>query len=261
VFGNPNGTTWEAKYGGNYGEYAVTGWEIIKVNGSSTGTGDFVADWQDGYNFADRKSTKKDLYGVSGRIFAQGGYYYVPDDVTTIEIKAHWGKAVYLGNGDNYYDRVDFDYLCQKVGSSTANLIRENCPGTAFEPAGTRPSTLGNGQPVRTGKIADVATNYIANSGTVFDNALVLVGNHQYCTGNENVAPSRSFTIMSADFDLDNEPDYCLDWQLGMGVSRYIICPIRFDFLPVVELGLGLKKDGSTQYYSLGCYHPRDISK
>ena len=258
VFGNPNGTTWEAKYGGNYGEYAVTGWEIIKVNGSSTGTGDFVADWQDGYNFADRNSTKKDLYGVSGRIFAQGGYYYVPNDVTNIEIKAHWGKAVYLGNGDNYYDRVDFDYLCRKNSGTNTNgtLIRQNRPGTAFEPAGIRPSTLGNGQPVRTGKIADVATNYIANSGTVFDNALVLVGNHQYCTGNENVAPSRSFTIMSADFDLDNEPDYCLEWQLGMGVQRFSICPIRFDFLPVVELGLGLKKDGSTQYYSLGCYHP-----
>ena len=258
VFGNPNGTTWEAKYGGNYGEYAVTGWEIIKVNGSSTGTGDFVADWQDGYNFADRNSTKKDLYGVSGRIFAQGGYYYVPNDVTNIEIKAHWGKAVYLGNGDNYYDRVDFDYLCRKNSGSSSNgtPIRQNQPGTAFEPAGIRPSTLGNGQPVRTGKIADVATNYIANSGTVFDNALVLVGNHQYCTGNENVAPSRSFTIMSADFDLDNEPDYCLEWQLGMGVQRFSICPIRFDFLPVVELGLGLKKDGSTQYYSLGCYHP-----
>ena len=259
VFGNANGATWEAKYGGNYGEYAVTGWEITKVNGSSTGTGDFVADWQDGYNFADRNSTKKDLYSVSGRIFAQGGYYYVPNDVTNIEITAHWGKAVYLGNGDNYYDRVDFDYLCRKNSgsSSSGTLIRENRRGTAFEPAGTRPSTLGNGQPVRNGKIADVATNYIANSGTVFDNALVLVGNHQYCTGNENVAPSRSFTIMSADFDLDNEPDYCLDLQLGMGVQRFSICPIRFDFLPVVELGLGLKKDGSTQYYSLGCYHPK----
>ena len=259
VFGNPNGTTWAAKYGGNYGEYAVTGWEITKVNGSSTGTGDFVYNWESGYNFADRNSTKKDLYSVSGRIFAQGGYYYVPNDVTNIEITAHWGKAVYLGNGDNYYDRVDFDYLCRKQNNNTsvAEIIRQNRPGTAFEPAGTRPSTLGNGQPVRTGKIADVATNYIANSGTVFDNALVLVGNHQYCTGNESVSPSRSFTIMSADFDLDNEPDYCLDWQLGMGVQRFEICPIRFDFLPVVEIGLGLKKDGSTQYYSLGCYHPK----
>lgn len=254
VFGNPNGTTWVAKYGGNYGEYAVTGWEITSTNGA---LGTFTQDWQYGYNFTSRDSTAKDLYSVSGRIFAQGGYYYVPYDVTSIEITAHWGKAVYLGNGDNYYDRVDFDYLCQKAsGSSTdATLIRHNCPGTAFEPAGTRPS-LGNGQTVYTGKIADVAS-HIANSGTVYDNALVLVGNHQYCTGNENVAPSRSFTIMSADFDLDNEPDYCLDWQLGKGVLRFEICPIRFDFLPVVEIGLGLKKDGSTQYYSLGCYHPK----
>ncbi len=31
---------------------------------------------------------------------------------------------------------------------------------------------------------------------------------------------------------------------------------MRIDFLPVVEIGLGLKKDGSTQFYSLGCYNP-----
>ena len=253
VFGNPNSTDWTEKYAGNYKDYVVTGWDITSVTGGTTG--EFVQNWESGYNFADRNCTEKDMH----RTFAQGGYYYVPNGVTAIEIKAHWGKAVYLGNGDNYYDRVDFDYLCRKNDNNTsvAEIKRENRPGTAFEPAGTRPSTLGNGQQVRTGKIADVATNHIANSGTVFDNALVLVGNHQYCTGNENVAPSRSFTIMSANFDLDNEPDYCLDWQLGMGVQRFEICPIRFDFLPVVEIGLGLKKDGSTQYYSLGCYHPK----
>jgi hypothetical protein len=253
VFGNPNSTDWTEKYAGNYKDYVVTGWDITSVTGGTTG--EFVQNWESGYNFADRNCTEKDMH----RTFAQGGYYYVPNGVTAIEIKAHWGKAVYLGNGDNYYDRVDLDYLVEKnSGSNTGGTtIRENRPGTAFEPAGTRPSTLGNGQPIRTGKIYDVATSYLQNSGTVFDNALVLVGNHQYCTGDWNVNPSRRFTIMSADFDLDNEPDYCLEWQLGKGVSRFEICPIRFDFLPVVEIGLGLKKDGSTQYYSLGCYHPK----
>ena len=61
---------------------------------------------------------------------------------------------------------------------------------------------------------------------------------------------------MSPDFDFDNEPDYCLEWQLGINTNRYSICPMRIDFLPVVEIGLGLKKDGSTQFYSLGCYNP-----
>ena len=61
---------------------------------------------------------------------------------------------------------------------------------------------------------------------------------------------------MSADFDLDDEPDYSLIWQLGNQTSRYSICPIRFDFLPVIEMGMAMKEDGSTQYYSLGCYRP-----
>ena len=252
VFGNPNSTDWTEKYGGNYKDYVVTGWEITSTDGAD---GTFTAHWQDGYNFTDRYCSKKDKYSESGRVFAQGGYYYVPYDVTEITITAHWGTAIYLGNGDNYYDRVDFDYLYNHTNTgANYHPISDNSPGTAFSPAGTR-SGLGNGETIYTGKIATVAEN-LPNTGSVFDNALVLVGNHQYCTGNENVAPSRSFTIMSADFDFDNEPDYCLDWQLGRQILRYSFCPIRFDFLPVVEIGLCLKKDGSTQYYSLGCYRP-----
>ena len=57
-------------------------------------------------------------------------------------------------------------------------------------------------------------------------------------------------------YDLDDEPDYCLVWQLGTGTTRQDICPIRFDFLPVIEMGMAMKEDGSTQYYSLGCYLP-----
>ena len=236
VFGNPNGADWATKYAGNYTDYVVTGWDITSVTGGTTGT--LVEDWQDGYNFADRDCTAKD----AARVFAQGGYYYVPNNVTAITITAHWGKAVYLGNGGNYYDRVDFKH-------------DNNKPGTVFAPAGTRGNTLANGQTIWTGKIADVALK-LPTSGTVYDNALVLVGNHQYCTGKEDVNPTRSFTIMSPDFDFDDEPDYCLEWQLGIGTTRQIICPIRFDFLPVEEIGLCLKKDGSTHYYSLGCYRP-----
>ena len=236
VFGNPDGDTWDAKYGGNYKDYVVTGWDITSVTGGTTGV--LVEDWENGYNFADRNCTDKDTH----RTFAQGGYYYVPNGVSAITITAHWGNAVYMANGDNYYDRVDFNHTSNK-------------PGTAFAPAGTRSATLGNGKTVYTDKIATVAEN-LPDGGTVYDNAIVLVGNHQFCTGNEDVNPSKNFTIMSADFDLDNEPDYCLEWQLGLDVNRYTICPIRFDFLPVVEIGLCLKKDGSTQYYSLGCYRP-----
>ena len=260
VFGDPEGDTWVEKYAHNYTDSVVTGWEITITNGAP---GTFMGDknitnpptgytysakaWQNGFNFADRTGSLKDLYAVSDRVFAQGGYYYVPYDVTAITITAHWGKAVYLGNGDRFYDRVDFKHNDDNVR-----------PGTPFAPAGIRNENIGDNQTyqtIRSGKIATVATDQFKN-GTVYDNALVLVGNHQYCTGGQDVKPNGSFTIMSVDLDFDNEPDYCLDWQLGVGTTRQQFCPLRIDFLPVVEIGLGLKKDGSKQFYSLGCYRP-----
>ena len=236
VFGDPNGLTWNDKYAGNYGEYVVTGWDIITTNGAE---GTFKEDWRDGYNFADRNSSKKD----KNRTFAQGGYYYVPNDVSAITIKAHWAKAVYLDNTDHSYDRVNMS--ASKPDPS---------PGVHFAPAGTRPA-LGNGQTIQTGTIA----SNIPSGGNVYENAIVLVGNYQYRTGAADVKGSSSSdgcTIMSTDLDFDNEPDHCLIWQLGDKVARQSFCPIRFDFLPVEEIGLAMKEDGSTQYYSLGCYRP-----
>ena len=232
IFGDPNSSDWTTRYGGNYGDKVVVGWEITNVTGGTEGT--LVKDWQNGYNFADRDCTNKD----KERIFAQGGYYYVPNGVSAITITAKWADAIYLDNSaNNSYDRV---YM------SGTNA------GTDFAPAGHRPTTLGNGKPVQTGTIA----NNIP-TGDVYEKAIVLVGNHQYRVDGNNVGTAANgCTIISADFDLDMEPDYCLVWQLGKGTNRYNICPIRFDFLPVIEMGMAIKEDGSTQYYSLGCYRP-----
>ena len=241
VFGVPNGANWNAKYAGNYTQWVVTGWEIITTNGKD---GTFTENWQTGYNFADRNSSLKD----KKRIFAQGGYYYVPNDVSAITIKAHWAKAYYLDNSsDHSYDRV---YMSNK----TNNVVSNPSPGIHFAPAGSRSTTLGNGQTVYSGTINSLASQITSTDG-IYDNAIVLVGNHQYRTGATDIE-GNGFTIMSADFDFDNEPDHCLIWQLGHATGRYNICPIRFDFLPVVEIGMAMKEDGSTQYYSLGCYRP-----
>ena len=245
VFGNPDGETWAAKYGGNYGDYVVIGWKVSTSEGT---TGKLTENWETGYNFADRNCTAKD----ANRIFAQGGYYYVPNGVENITITAQWASAIYLDNTDHYYDRVSVSSYTYdggvkgNVGSSTFS---------PFAPAGTRPGLLGNGKSIQNGSIS----NMIPNNGSVYNNAIVLVGNYQYFTGGSNVKGSNDSygcTIMSTDFNCDNEPDYCLEWQLGTKTTRQTICPIRFDFLPVAELGMALKEDGSTQYYSLGCYHP-----
>ena len=242
IFGDPNSNDWATRYGGNYGAQVVVGWEISAIEGGVAGITNnedkghkFTEDWQDGYNFADRYCTTKD----ENRTFAQGGYYYVPNGVTEITITAKWADAVYLDNSaDHSYDRV---YM------SGTNA------GTDFAPAGHRPTTLGNGKTIQTGTVS----SKLPTNNDVYNKAIVLVGNHQYRTGHASLGgAAKGCTILSADFDLDDEPDYSLIWQLGNQTSRYNICPIRFDFLPVIEMGMAMKEDGSTQYYSLGCYRP-----
>ena len=253
VFGNPEGATWDEKYAGNYTDYVVTGWKITAVTGGTQGS--FVAHWETGYNFADRKCTDKDKYVVSNRVFAQGGNYYVPDGVTAITIEAYWGKAIYVRNADASYDRVNI--------AKGANGAYSN--GTHFAPAGTRDNNV-NGATIQTastkGSIRDAltATNIDAKK-TVYDYALVLVGNVQESIGKNDVIhatdATRGFTIMSVDLDFDEEPDYCLEWQLGDNMTRQVIAPIRFDFLPVVELGIAGKLHNSTYFLSLGCYRSK----
>lgn len=264
VFGNPSvqinpsasateqASQWNSRYGGNYTAKVVVGWTISTSDGIAGITNSqktenevvvydhrYSTDAESGYNFADRYCTTKD----EKRVFAQGGYYYVPYGVSNITITAKWADAIYLDNSAYH------DYDCVRMSAAST--------GKRFLPAGTRPTTLANGQTVVTGTIQ----GNIPDGGSVYDNAIVLVGNHQYKAGGIHIRKSNSdntsgCTIMSADFDLDEEPDYCLIWQLGTGTNRYSICPVRFDFLPVVEIGLAMKQNASTQYYSLGCYRP-----
>ena len=247
IFGNPNGATWAAKYGDNYGDYVVTGWEITSTNGSDADGHSFLADWQEGYNFADRKCTSKDLYLTSGRVFAQGGYYYVPDGVTTITIKAHWGKAVYLCNQNSRLDMINNAgnefYNAGTLSFGGTNGILPLWPSTNI-----LKTTLDNA-------IDGLSVN---PTGSVYDQAIVLVGNYQnnniqggsgntsklILSGNKYDTNAKPFTIMSADFDLDNEPDFC--FQAGMNDGgRPNIQPIRFDFLMVPDITMAIRKDAN----------------
>ena len=247
IFGNPNGATWAEKYAGNYTDYVVTGWKVTAVNSTDVGTGyTFNDDWEKGNNFADRSDKYKDLYAKSGRVFAQGGNYYVPDGVTSITIEAYWGKAIYVRNADASYDRVN---------------VTEGTTGSNFAPAGSRTNNV-NGHTIQTTTIKGSLTDTnIDAKKTVYDYALVLVGNVQESVGGSDVVhagdATRGFTIMSVDLDFDEEPDFCLEWQLGTKATRQVIAPIRFDFLPVVELGIAGKRHNSTNFFSLGCFRSK----
>ena len=222
---------------GNYtGNRVVTGWKITAIdaisgdpytaaNYPSTGVTDYP-----NHNYADRKSSNKDLYSVSGRVFSQGAYFDVPYGVTSITIEPYWGKACYIA--DQYYDVVyKADYSGKQGVSQTGTQV--NVGTTKF-----------NGQDVL--KSIEPALDYITNSldglgPTVYDNALVLVGNLHL-----DVVPlngDRPFTMMSVDADNDNEPDYSLIYHHK---SRSNITPIRFDFLAVPGTAQAQKPNGAS---------------
>lgn len=245
IFGNPDGTTWSEKYGDNYTEMVVTGWDITTTEGT---TGSFSEDPITGCNFADRNCTAKDTH----RTFAQGGYYYVPYGVTSITITAHWANAYYLSNTGGNYERVYFS-------DGSTNKISAGKP---FAPAGTRSfeSNAFGGETINNGTISSALSN-ISTTSSVYDCAIVLVGNYQYRSNTENIADDnkKPFTLMTVDLDFDNEPDYCFEWQFGggsQGVTRAYINPVRFDFLPIVELGIAMKENASKYLFSIGKVTP-----
>ena len=264
LFGNPSSNDHDVRYGGNYKDYVVTGWKItnIMTDGTITDYNSFVANWESGYNFADRHCIEKDLYATSGanRVFAQGGYYYVPEGVTAITIEAYWGKAVYLNNTGHYIDRVDI---------TNYGAVDDPKKGEPFEPAGTVPTTFQGHDVYQSWKSAVLALDQATNSNgvlsiSVYDQAIVLLNNLQWRNANDPVGTRIAggdeekwypYTIMSIDKDLDNEPDYCFELQFRRQFARPGIQPIRFDFLPVPELGMAVRHNQNQN--TIGIFIPQ----
>ena len=230
---------------GNYTNYrVVTGWKIVSMN--HTGTHAFTTENYDypNWNFVDRACTGKDLYDTSGRIFNQGAYWEVPDGVTAITIEPYWAKAAYLS--DPYYDMT---YKVNGLAEQSVTAV------------GARPNSISGGQTVNHNFAAaltelDTPSERSA-SHTVYDYAIVLVGNYHKCfgktspNGNNNLKP---VTVMSADFDNDNEPDNTFFYQ---HTNRLVVAPIRFDFLNMPGVGMAQKATGSEYNPEPGIFHPK----
>lgn len=225
---------------GNYtGNRVVTGWKITDITpvaGDPYTSANYptsgITDFPD-HNYADRKSSNKDLYSVSGRVFSQGAYFDVPYGVTSITIEPYWGKAVYMA--DKNYDVVyKNDYSGKQDVSQT---------GTQLVPDGSTPTTF-NGQKAETSitRALEYITNSLGGLGqTVYDNALVLMGNLHWNTVPLN--GDRPFTMMSVDVDNDHEPDYSLIYH---HTGRSSITPIRFDFLNIPGTAQAQKPNGAS---------------
>ena len=243
VFGDPTSSSHLTRYYGNYTNKVVTAWKITSVTDDGRTRNAFVKNWETGYNYADRNCTAKDIYADNdGRAFAQGGYYYVPEGVTAIEIEAYWGTAFYLHGKEHAVDRV--------------NVTKSKNYGKAFAPAGTLSSTWDYNNITIYDDLATVI-GALSNVSTVYDQAIVFVGNYQVQARNDISlnSSSKRVTFMSADLDMDNEPDFCWQLQWRSDLTRLPILPVRFDFLPIPELGLAIRHN--TYAYAIGIMVPK----
>ena len=235
---------------GNYtGNRVVTGWKITAITAVTddpykSGNYDYTKTYSKNqtyfdypnFNFADRKSSNKDLYSISGRVFSQGAYFDVPYDVTSITIEPYWGKACYIAdpNYDVVYYKSSADYDTKQNVTQTGTQVNLEEPTP----------TLFDGQKVETSitRALDHIANNLGGLGTtVYDNALVLVGNYHLNTVPLN--GDRPFTMMSVDADNDHEPDYSLIYHHK---NRSNITPIRFDFLNIPGTAQAQKPNGAT---------------
>ena len=242
----------------NYtGNKVVTGWKIVSMSKSAgsftTGSDATATANSDGditlstpYNFADRNSTVKDIYSETNkRVFNQGAYFDVPEGVTSITIEPYWGKCVYVA--DAYPDVV---YNQDMSAASNVNTVG----GGVRYTNNTSYSINGSNQIVYT-KLGgnDGAVNALNPSGTVYDNAIVLVGNVHSLDLSNKTDDNKPYTIMSIDLDKDNEPDYSYILRFN---DRVRVHPVRVDFLNVIGLGMAQKSTGGSGTYNLGIMQP-----
>ena len=216
----------------------VTGWKIVSMtNGTSGGYSETNYDAPN-YNYADRDHYGKDIYttgtGNSGRVYAQGAYFNVPTGVTEITIQPYWAKCAYLSDAN--YDRYGYnntDDLSQIGGGRYTN-------GNSY-------TINGVSQPVYTtfvGARDAMGSSYVSGA-TVYDYAVVLVGNYHHHTDENpknstelSSVTSKPLTVTSVDLNFDNEPDYCLVFRSG---KNNLICPIRYDFITLPGMAMAHK--------------------
>ena len=241
----------------NYtGDRVVVGWKITSITGGTPGSFNptvATADSNDAPNwdFADRHCTNKDLYSVSGRIFNQGDYWDVPEGVTAITIQPYWAKAAYVAD--------DYRNVTYNGGmSSKNNVALGGTGGSQWFTNNTDVAFTFKGDPLTLhvyNSISNAITALsITSSHTVYDYAIVLVGNYHQYNGISN-SLDVPYTLMSIDLDNDHEPDYNYILRFD---SRTHIHPLRVDFLNVPGLGMAQKSTGSTGSYNFGIPKPRD---
>lgn len=241
----------------NYnGNRVVTGWKIVSITGGTPGSFTTSDAWG-GYNFADRNCTNKDLYGTGGsnRIFNQGAYWDVPEGVTAITIEPYWAKCAYLAdpNADKVYSEdMATGYNVSNVGGGSRYTN-----GSSYSIAGENQvvyTSIGNA--IASSALYSEYTEDQRNSQSVYDYAVVLVGNyhHYFATNKMEASKAKPYTVTSIDLDGDNEPDYSYILRFDGRAETH---PVRADFINIPGLGMAQKSNGGTGSYNFGILIPK----
>lgn len=221
---------------GKNGNYTMTlsGWELVSVVQDGKTYNQKIDGSLFNYNYALRSgeySASKDI----GTIYAQGGFYLVPDGVTEITLNTKWAYTIYAQ--DAYYDMVY--QTSYQNGTSTGY----GSTGASDNNNGLTPET-----PVATlnGVYSKVANISSSNRGTFYDVVVMLVGNLHFSpttttgAGSTNTSSNwaytsndRPITFMSMDNDLDLNPDYALYTR---NIHDQNWPSLRFDFVSILQI-------------------------
>ena len=161
--------------------YILTGWKLIEVVTNKNGTpevhNEFVK--PENENYVNPSDVNKDI----NRIYAQEGWYIVPNYVTSIVVEAVYGRAIYVRSP---YDKMIYnEYHCFAYGENIlpdSSVVRSE---SAPDDKKTQTVAVEKSSDSNTGKTPNDAVStikrvyqLIANnsSNTVYDNVVVLCG-------------------------------------------------------------------------------------
>lgn len=219
----------------------VTGW-IIEMTGATQASNGEDITTTGGvktipYNFAERTCTKDE--NGDYRVFSQGAYFDVPIGVSDITIKPYWANAAFISDKN-----LDKTYTSGFGAGADVAGSQYTSSDTPYEINGINIKVRND----FTTALSDITTK----GSSVYDNAIVLVGNvHQGAVPyNTKTVP---FTIMSADFDNDNEPDFSMIYH---HYDRKEVSPIRFDFINILGTSMAQKPNGSLSMWGVGIFKP-----
>ena len=223
-------------YKPNNSQYTRTfnGWKLMSVDGvygyKNTNTSLDVMEYQ--YTLRD---TAQAYSKNVGEVFAEGGYYLVPDGVTTITFESIWAYTVYLRDNKN---QMAFNYGNYSVNNDSTNGYN----GDVTNPFN---QTVGLSKDVPFTNI-DTAYTYVSEHfphNTIYDSAIVLVGNYHYSAtsyGTEllesdwrKTDDSVPVTIKSDDKNHDFKPDYSLYIR---NPNKMYFGSVRFDFINILGI-------------------------